>query len=164
MTAQVDQLAPQRSRFLYPGFVLSLALNLLFIGGIAAAIWHHHHSEPAPRPPGLLGFVKELPAARQDAVRQEITAARKSLKGLRDNVRTAWINANDLLLVEPFDKDKFRAAMATLRGTEDQYKTGLNNAMAETAAGLSLDERKLLHSWRETRRPRLLGHDKEKDK
>ena len=164
MTAQVDQLTQQRSRLLYPGFVFSLALNLLFIGGTAAAIWHHHNERMARSEPGLLSFVRELPAARQDAVRNEITAARESLKTQRDNVRTAWINANDLLLVEPFDKDKFRAAMATLRGTEDQYKTGLNNAMAETAAGLSLEERKLLHSWRETRRPRLLGRDKAKDK
>jgi uncharacterized membrane protein len=166
VTVEANHLAPRRSRLLYSGFVLSLALNLLFVGGIAAAIWHQHNSAQSKRDDsGLLGFAKDLSPDRQDGFRQLVLAERASLKSERDKVRSAWIEANNLLTVEPFDKEKFKAAMAKLRVVEDQYKTGLNNAFAEMVATLTPEERKLLQSWREKRKPRLLGrnHDKTGD-
>jgi uncharacterized membrane protein len=157
VTVEVNRMAPARPRYLYPAFIASLALNLLFIGLFAAAVWHHRRERQLLiQQPGLLGFVRELPADRQDAVRDEITAARASMKDLRDGVRKNWVDANALLTVEPFDKAKFTAALAQLRESEDRYKTALNNAMADTAEKLSPDERKLLQSWREKRRPWLL--------
>ena len=156
MTADVDHIAPRRSRLLYPGLVASLALNLLFIGGIAAAVWHHHHERGRGGEPGLLGFVKELAPERQDGVRREIAAAREGMKDLRASVRQSWLDANALVTVEPFDKDKLKAALAKLAEVESRYKATLNNALAETAGTLSPEERKLLQAWREKRRPRLL--------
>jgi uncharacterized membrane protein len=156
VTVEVNRFAPVQPRYLYPAFVASLALNLLFIGLFAAAAWHHREESARSNEPGLLGFVKELPENRQAAVRNEITGAREALKDLRASVRKSWVDANALLTVEPFDKAKFTAALAKLRMSEDLYKTGLNNAMADTAANLSPDERKILQSWREKRRPYLL--------
>jgi uncharacterized membrane protein len=141
---------------LYPAFIASLALNLLFVGLFAAAIWHHRHEGMRSMEPGLLGFVRQLPSDRQDVVRQEITAARDSMKDLRASVRKSWTDANTLLTAEPFDKAKFSAALAQLREVEDRYKTSLNGALADTAEKLSPDERKLLQTWREKRRPSIL--------
>lgn len=156
MTAEVDHLSPARPRYLYPAFIASLALNLLFIGLFAAAAWHHHEESSKPFEPGLLGFVRELPESRQAAVRNEITGAREGMKDLRATVRKSWTDANALLTAEPFDKAKFSEALAKLREEENLYKTAINNAMAETAASLSPEERKILQSWREKRRPNLL--------
>jgi len=156
VTAKVNQLAPTRPRYLYPAFIASLALNLLFVGLFAAAAWHHREESSKPFEPGLLGFVKELPEGRQAAVRNEIASARESMKDLRVSVRKSWIDANALLTAEPFDKAKFAEALAKLRESENLYKSALNNAMAETAASLSPDERKILQSWREKRRPNVL--------
>jgi uncharacterized membrane protein len=128
-------------------------LNLLFIGGIATAVWHHR--EQYRRLPGLLDFVERLPPGRQDAVRTEVTAARAALDGLREKLRSSWLATNALLTAEPFDKEKFKAALAQLREIEDQYKTSINDAMAETAATLSPDERKMLQEWRVKRHPWL---------
>jgi uncharacterized membrane protein len=166
VTVEINRLAPVRPRYLYPGLIASLALNLLFVGVFAAAVWHHHQAGPKPKPiePGLLGFVKELPDDRQDVVRAEITAAREAMKDLRATVRKSWVDANALLTAEPFDKAKFNAALAQLREVEDRYKTGLNGALADTAEKLSPDERKLLQSWREKRRPWLLTPRTEKSK
>lgn len=167
MTVEVDQRPPGRSRYLYPAFIASLAFNLLFIGWISAAAWHHRNeelkrserTEELKRSDhGMLDFVKELPPDRQSPVRDEIVAARASLKDLRASVRKSWIETNNLLTAEPFDKEKFKTAMTQLRDVENQYKKALNNALADTAEKLSPDERKLLKSWRETRRPRLLRH------
>lgn len=156
MTVEVNKLAPARSGYLYPALIASLALNLLFVGLFAAAAWHHQRKSTAAVEPGLLGFVRQLPQNRQEAVRNEITGAREAIKDLRSDVRKNWLAANALLTEEPFDKSKFAEALAKLRETENVYKTALNNAMAETAANLSPAERKLLQSWRETRRTNLL--------
>lgn len=164
MTAEVNHLSPVRPRYLYPAFIASLALNLLFIGLFAAAVWHHHEESSRAYEPGLLGFVRALPESRQIAVRNEITGAREAMKDLRTNVRKSWSDANALLTVEPFDKAKFTAALAKLRETEDLYKSALNNAMADTAANLSPDERKILQSWRKNRRPNVLRAQAEQAK
>lgn len=157
MTVEANHIAPRRSRLLYPGFILSLALNLLFLGGVAAAVWHHHNVQVRRDESGLLSFAKYLSPDRQDAFRQQVLAARASMKIERDSVRTAWLNTNNILTAEPFDKEKFRAAMAQLRDVEDRYKTGLNNAFADIVASITPEERKLLHTWREKRKPRLLN-------
>ncbi|CAA2140566.1 periplasmic heavy metal sensor [Hyphomicrobium sp. ghe19] len=156
MTAEVNHLSPARPRYLYPAFIASLALNLLFIGLFAAAAWHHHEESSKPFEPGLMGFVRELPESRQTAVRNEITGAREGMKDLRATVRKSWADANALLTAEPFDKAKFSEALAKLREEENLYKTAINNAMVETAASLSPEERKILQSWREKRRPNVL--------
>ena len=57
-TVEVNPSIPgQRPRYLYFGFIASLAVNLLFIGLLTAA-WHLHQEEH-DRPPasGLLGFL-----------------------------------------------------------------------------------------------------------
>ena len=78
------------------------------------------------------------------------------MKDLRAAVRQSWVDANALLTAEPFDKEKFKAALMQLGDVEARYKTSLNNALAETASSSTPDERKLLQAWREKRRPRLL--------
>lgn len=154
MTAETNSLAQGgRSRLLYPGFILSLALNLLFLGGVGAAVWHHYNVQKKHGDYGLMRFAKELPPARQATFRQQVANARSSYKGQWDSVRAAWIEGNNLLTVEPFDKDKFKAAMAKLRQAENEYKTGLNNNFAEIAASFTPEERKLLQSWRARRKP-----------
>lgn len=156
MTVEVNKLAPARPGYLYPALIASLALNLLFVGLFAAAAWHHFQKSQSANEPGLLAFVKQLPENRQDAVRNEITGARAAMKDLRVDVRKSWIDANAMLTQEPFDKAKFAEALAKLRETENVFKTALNNALAETAASLSPEERKILQSWREKRRPNVL--------
>ena len=160
MTADADQRPPKRSRYLYPAFIASLALNLLFVSGIAAAYWHNTHDHK--RVHGMMVFVDMLPADRQPVVRAEVQAVRDSLKDLKASVRKSWISSNDLLTAEPFDKEKFKASMAQLRDVAGQYKSALNDALANMAEKFTPAERKLLHDWRENRRPWL--HKKSDDK
>ncbi|MFA5958155.1 periplasmic heavy metal sensor [Hyphomicrobium sp.] len=165
MTAEVNHSAPRnRSRFLYLGFIASLAINLLFVGGFAAAAWHHHQEEiDRPKGLGLLGFVANLPSDRQEAIRQEVVAARDSMKQLRASMRQAWLNANAMLTDEPFDKAKFSAALQQLKDLEASYRASIYNMVANTAEMLTPDERKLLQAWRVERRAKFLGKHDDKD-
>lgn len=164
MTVEGNQLEPRRSRLLYGGLIASLALNLLFVGLFATAAWEHRHKPPKNNEPGLLGFVRELPADRQGPVRSEITAAHELLNDLRAMVRKSWLDTNALLTAEPYDKEKFKAALTGLAEMEAKYKRSIYYGMADTAEKLTPEERKLLQAWREKRRLRLLAKLGEKPK
>lgn len=157
MTVEANPSTPRRSRLVYPALILSLALNLLFIGGLATAAWHYY-TRHARGEFGLLAFSQQLPAEHRDAFRKQVIDARASMKDQREAVRSAWLEVNSLLTTEPFDKEKLKAAMAKLRDTENQFRTSLNNSFAEIAASVTPEERKLLQTWRDKRRPRFLRH------
>ncbi|HVX37081.1 MAG TPA: periplasmic heavy metal sensor [Hyphomicrobium sp.] len=157
MTVEANPSTPRRSRLVYPALILSLALNLLFIGGLATAAWHYY-TRHARGEFGLLAFSQQLPAEHRDAFRKQVIDARASMKDQREAVRNAWLEVNSLLTTEPFDKEKLKAAMAKLRDTENQFRTSLNNSFAEIAASVTPEERKLLQTWRDKRRPHFLRH------
>ncbi len=150
-----------------PLLIGSLALNLLFIGGMASAMWRHHHGFGPPGGPrgggdfSLMGFVDELPADRQQAVRDQLKSARDAVKPLRQEVRDAWAATNTVLTVEPFDKAKAKDAAAKLMAAEAKFKTAVSDALLDTAEKLTAEERKTLQQWRESRRG---GHHRWRDK
>ena len=167
MKAEADTaMSTPRPRYLYPALIVSLALNLLVGGFLATAFWHHRH-EPGPPPPrdrGFMGFVNQLPPDRREAIRKQVITARESTKALRENVRSTWLAANALLTAEPFDKAKFAAALAEVREAEDRFKVAIYGTVADTAAELNPEERKLLQEWRAKRHERMLGPPPDADK
>lgn len=165
MNTEVSGPASGRSRWLKPLLIASLALNLLVIGGMASAMWRHHHGRgPFGGPRGdhsLMGFVRELPSERQQAVRADIEAARETVKPMRQEIRDAWSAANTALTLEPFDKAKVKEAAAKLLAAEAKFKSAISDALIDTAEKLSPEERKKLQEWRERRRG---GHHRWRDK
>lgn len=158
MKAEADTaMITPRPRYLYPALIVSLALNLLVVGFMAAAYWHHRHEPGPPRDRGFMGFVNQLPPDRREAIRKQLIVARETTKALRENVRSTWLAANALLTAEPFDKAKFAAALAEVRQAEDRFKVAIYGTVADTAADLTPDERKLLQEWRAKRHERMLG-------
>jgi uncharacterized membrane protein len=162
MTVEIGGSPDTRSKWLYRGLVASLALNLLFAGGLGAAAWHHRHG-PRGDDTGLMGFARELPGDRQTMVREDIAAARLTIRPLRKAVRESWDEANAVLTQEPFDKEKYIAAMGKLTESEGRFKSAIASALADTAAKLTPEERKSLQGWREKRRPHMFGHHGHRD-
>ena len=140
--------------------IASLALNLLLVGLIAGGVWRaRHHGFPGLGGDfGLMGFVRELPYDHQPAIREHLQTERKNLRPLRGDVREAWSAANGLLTAEPFDKEKFKAAMAKSRELTAKFEEAVSGILAETAAKLTPDERKSLQAWRDRHKPKLFGH------
>jgi uncharacterized membrane protein len=164
VTVEVDQMLSERPRYVYFALIASLAMNLLFVGGFAAAAWHLHHEMEEPKAPGLLSFIAGLPADRKAPLQKEILAAREAQKDLRANVRQSWLDANALLTVEPFDKAKFSAALAQLKDVEAHYRASIYNMVSDTAGMLTPDERKQLQKWRADRRAKFLNPPSGPDK
>jgi uncharacterized membrane protein len=148
-----------------PLLVASLAVNLLFAGGVAASVWRHHHGfghgDRASRGEfPLLGFVRDLPADRQQAVRDQLMAARDKVQPLRKDVRDAWDASNSILTVEPFDKAKAKEAVTRLLDAESKFKLAVTDVLLDTAEKLTPEERRKLQEWRERRRPGAFGRHK----
>ncbi|MGL4395897.1 MAG: periplasmic heavy metal sensor [Hyphomicrobium sp.] len=156
MTTDVADTGQPRRRWLYGLLVASLAVNLLVAGAFAGAFWSHRHGgfrKPHDEAPGLLGFVRQLPRERREVIRDHLRAERDRIEPMRAGIRAAWDQSNAKLTVEPFDKDALRREMERLVDAERAYKTAVFDAIVTTAEKLTPDERRLLQTWRERRKP-----------
>ncbi len=161
MTTDSGGTGEGRSRWLNILLIASLALNLLFIGGLAKAAWHHRHGGFSS--PGLMGFVRDLPPDRRQLLGGDIEAAREAARPMRQTVRDLWSEANKILLEEPFDKAKYKSAMDRVTEAEGQMRATLTGALAETASKLTPDERRALQVWREKRKSHIFGKRQKRD-
>ncbi len=144
----------------------SLALNVLIVGAVAGALlvsrhhgWHPHGFKGA----GLVGFARTLPPERGEALRQKLESNRATLEPLRMEEREARAAARSVLMTEPFDVEKFKAALERAMDADVKEKRARMALFAETAASLTPEERRQLHNWFEKRRKRYRRHRDEDD-
>ncbi len=135
--------------------MISLALNVLIIGAVVSAMlvsrhhgWHGHGSKGS----ALYGFARTLPPERGDAVRAKLKSNRAELKPLRQEEREARNAARTILMTEPFDAEKFKAALERTVEADVKEKRARMAVFAEIAASLTPEERAQLHNWFESRR------------
>ena len=105
---------PSNSR-LRLALMASLALNVLIIGAVAGTLlmsrqqgWNGHKGKQS----GLIGFAQTLPADRAEIIRAKIASEEATLAPLRKAERDARDAARAILMQEPFDAEKFKAALA----------------------------------------------------
>ncbi len=139
----------------------SLALNVLIIGVAAGSLlighhhgWHGHGFRGA----GLSGFARTLPPDRGEVIRQKLESDRAVLDPLRKEEHEAREAARSVLMTEPFDVEKFKAALARAVDADEKEKRARMNLFAETAATLTPEERHQLHEWFEKRRAHFKRH------
>jgi uncharacterized membrane protein len=133
----------------------SLALNVLIIGAVAGTLLvsrHHGWKGHGFKGGGLAGFARTLPPERGEAIRQKLESDRAILAPLRKEEREARDVARSLLMTEPFDVEKFKAALDRAVDADEKEKRARMALLAETAATLTPEERRQLHSWFEKRR------------
>ena len=155
MSVETPQTCTPSDNRLRRFLIASLAINLLLVGAALGAFWRaRHHSFPGyGNDLGMMGFVRQLPVDRQPAIRDQLTTERQTLRPLRREVRETWNAANAELAAEPFDRDKFQAAMAKSRSAAAKFDEAISTALVAIAEKLSPAERKLLKEWRDRHRP-----------
>lgn len=146
MTNDTPGTSWQRPRWLYPALVASLAINLVVLGSAAGAFWHHRHERGEH---GLSGFVRHLPEERRAPLHDFLMSEREKIKPLRDEMRNAWRESNAVLGQEPFDKDKLKAVMGRMNEVEARIRGTITDALVETAAKMTPEDRQAMKKWRE---------------
>jgi len=139
-------------RNLRPMLMASLALNILFVGGIAAALLLPHMGRRHHAPTGLVGFAETLPAERAAFVRGKVDAQRQAFEAIYKEERESRQAARVILTEEPFDAAKFKAALDRVAEAYDKETRTRMALVADTAAQLTLEERKQLHAYFEKHR------------
>jgi uncharacterized membrane protein len=131
----------------------SLALNLLFLGGLAAIWWKgplpvYGHPGPTQTPFGLMKFARDLPPERRDAVRRHLKDARTDMRGLRDELRVARQMAADVLKSPDYTADKMSAALGAIAAADNRIRDRGSAALLAAIGELTPEERQeLAGSW-----------------
>jgi len=143
-------------RNLRPALIVSLAFNILIVGGVAAALLlaHLHGGRRHPPPTGLAGFADTLPADRGDFVRQKVEGQKAAFEAIFKEERESRQAARAILLEEPFDVAKFKAALDRVAQAYDKEARTRMALVADTAAQLTPEERKQLHDYFQRHRGR----------
>ncbi|MGZ8409752.1 MAG: periplasmic heavy metal sensor [Hyphomicrobium sp.] len=130
----------------------SLALNLLFIGGLGA-LWFKGppgpgHWGPSQTAFGIMRFSRDLPPERRDAVRQHLKEARQGLKDLKAELRVARMKAAEVLASPSYTPEQLKAALDTIGSAENRMRDAGSAALLKSIGELTPDERKkLAEAW-----------------
>lgn len=143
---------PPRSRGLRWLLMASLAVNLVFVGGLAA-LWMK--GPPGPRhfgtsqsAFGLMMFSRELPPERRDAVRRHLRDARAELKALRGDLQSARKKAVGELTSSTYTPERMRAALDAVAAAENRMRDAGAAALMKAIGELTPDDRqKLAEAW-----------------
>ncbi|MCU0953208.1 MAG: periplasmic heavy metal sensor [Hyphomicrobium sp.] len=131
----------------------SLALNLLFLGGLGALWWKgpmpgFGHPGPAQTAFGLMKFSRDLPPERRDAVRRHLKEARLELRGFRDELLAARRNAAEVLKSADYTPEKMRAALDAIASADQRIRDRGTAALVNAIGELTPEERATLAgSW-----------------
>ncbi|MCU0736018.1 MAG: periplasmic heavy metal sensor [Methylotetracoccus sp.] len=132
--------------------ISSLALNLLFIGGVGA-LWFKGppgpgHWGPSQTAFGIMRFSRELPPERRAAVRQHLKEARQGLKDLKAELRLARQKAAEVLASTSYTPEQLKTALDAIALAENRMRDTGTAALLKSIGELTPEERqKLAAGW-----------------
>jgi uncharacterized membrane protein len=130
--------------------VVSLALNLLIFGAVAAQIVRHRFGPPPYLSSGhatLVSFVRTLPKDRRDALWALTEGQRAELKTAWSDVRRLRIAVRTALAAEPFERDRYKDMHARLLEAELQARRSAHVLFDRVAMELNAVERSAFAKW-----------------
>lgn len=144
--------------------VLSLAVNLLFVGAIIGAGWMRHNGGPGWR--GPQGFVqhmlRDLPSEKQQSIRALLKNHRETLRPKFGQIRTQKRELKQVLRSEPFNVDNVRQAAEKLHISRQKLGENRTELLIKVLQQLTPDERKKMLENRLFRRLLSSGRPRHK--
>ncbi len=136
-----------KRRWLWPLLIVSLGLNLLFVGLVAGRMWMHGGG-PGVRHRVFTGAVeslmKDLPDAKRQHAGELLKRHRSTVRQLKKQLREQRRVAKDAVLTEPYDEVKVGEAFARFRELRTGQHQSMHTMLGELLKGLTLKEREQL--------------------
>lgn len=135
--------------------LLSLALNLFFVG-IAGALAVRHYTEAPAAGTALVDrsaaarierLAAILPASDAEILRAEFRARASTVEGARDEYRRMLDVARAFLRLQPFDVGGMRSALAAARGARQIFDQLMHELIVAAADKMSAEGRSKLADW-----------------
>ena len=146
--AVAPTVAPRR-RWMRWALIASLALNLLVVGAVAGSFLRGGGPLGGGRGAGnIIGYVMSLPAERRGELMKRSMTIRGEMRALRQQVRVANRERAAAFTAEPFDRQRYIDAQTRQIEADRQIRLLTRDVVAETAAGMTPDERRAFLRWR----------------
>lgn len=137
--------------------LLSLGLNLFFIGGIATRFTLAPGAPGAisrPLPPTLGWIVDDLEPTRRGELRSVLQPGINEARAARARVTQRQRETNRLMQATPFDQSALEEAFAALRSASNDYQEIAHRQTAAALSELSAEERQRAVQFLARRGPR----------
>ena len=148
MSESQEAVAPRRRapRWMWAVLVVSVALNLLIVGGALGAFWYHNRGKGEFSGPHRLlrHYAMTLPVERRDALLAVLRADYENVKPLRRKAREARREAIRRFSAEPLDSAAFVAANAKAIEARTALIQAQNRVFPQIAEKLTVEERRTL--------------------
>lgn len=119
--------------------ICSVALNLFFIGALAAR--YMDRPEGPSEPPSLRWVMRDLDPATRERLRPQTSTFGDHLRPLRVEMFRAQRQVNELLAADTLDQQAVALAFARLRAANLRYQELSHQQLAQLMAELSTEQR-----------------------
>lgn len=147
---------PNRRRGLIVALLISIAINLFFVGGVAYRFYliNSEASIGRPLPPNISWLIRDLTPERQEELRAGLRERGMQGRAARIRLFEAQSESNRVMTQDPFDEEALVAALAELRDAANDYQRLSHLQAVETLSELSAKERRNAVEFINRRGPR----------
>lgn len=140
-----------------PALVVSLAVNLLFVGLIAGAMWKRHNEQWRPRSVVLemtiRQMISELPQEKRAAGEKVLQEFSARFPETYSAIRDLRKKAGDALTADPYDEQSFSDMLTRLREAHDEKRRVRHQAVVDFIRNMTPEERRrFVELYKENRR------------
>jgi len=144
-----------KKRILLIGLLLSISINLFFVGGIAFRIASFQGERfGRPLPPNVGWIVRDLEESRRSELEPQLRESFAEIFSIRREMMNAQRLVNDLMSAQPFDANALNVAFADLREANIRYQALSHEQTSEILLLLSEEERQAALEFVKRRGPR----------
>lgn len=137
--------------------VVSLSLNLLVFGGIAARILIDPNGRPLPQ--NLSWILDDLDEATLQRLEPHMEEYRAAMRPLRGEIFRAQVDVNELLTEEPLNEEALNSAFDELREVATRYLEITQQQTIEIFAQITPEQRVQAMSFMRERRDPIEARD-----
>lgn len=144
-----------KNRILLVGLLLSLSINLFFVGGIAYRVANFQTERSGrPLPPNVGWVVRDLEESRRSELEPQLRESFAEIDPIRRDMMNTQRQVNELMSAQPFNANALNAAFAELREASIRYQALSHEQTSEILGLLSEDERQAALEFVQRRGPR----------
>ena len=143
-----------RSQLILSALILSLALNLIFIGGISYRTSNFRSLFQTTFTPNIGWVVRDLNEGRQAELEPILLRSNEQIRPRRTEMFTTQRRVNELIASDSFDADALNEAFTQLRIVFNRYQRLSHEQTIALLSELTLEERRIAREFMQRGGPR----------
>ncbi len=143
-----------RGKLILVILIISLAINLVFIGGISYRISAFRDAPLRPFPPNIGWAVRDLSEERQTELAPILDASNEEMLPIRAEMFQTTRLVYELMRSDDFKAEELRAAFLELRNASNRYQELSHEQSIALFSELTDEERRVAQEFTQRRGPR----------